>query len=241
VDEKWSFIKSKIVSAVESNIPKQYSSKNHPVFTNAPLNQKILAKIRKKHRAWQRFMETREGEKYKEYCRIRNQVKSLTQKAKRDHEKDIANRSKENQKKFWQYVKSQTKTRPGVSDLKYTDPETNQNKTTESDREKAEVLVNFFSTVFTTEPDGELPRFDTRSEKMMEGIQVDINTVKKKLEKLNPNKSPGPDGIHPRVLKEASQSLALPLCLLFQHPLKSGKSARGLEESPCIGNLQERV
>jgi hypothetical protein len=33
--------------------------------------------------------------------------------------------------------------------------------------------------------------------------------VKKKLDKLNISKSPDPDGIHPRVLKEVSMSLCL--------------------------------
>jgi hypothetical protein len=223
LDAKWSFIKSKILTAVESNIPKRKTSSKHTGLATAPLNQKVLAKIRKKHRAWQRFMETREGEKYNDYCRLRNQVKSLTRKAKRDHERDIANKSKDNPKKFWQYVKSQTKTRPGVSDLKYKDADTNQEKTTETDKEKAEVLLNFFSTVFTIEPDGDLPQFGSRADTMMAGIKVDVDIVKKKLDKLNSNKSPGPDGIHPRVLKEASESLSLPLSLLFQHSLDTGE------------------
>ena len=40
--------------------------------------------------------------------------------------------------------------------------------------------------------------------------------MKKKLKNLKTNKSPGPDGIHPRLLKELSDTLTMPLTLIFQ-------------------------
>ena len=40
-----------------------------------PLDEKTITKIKKKHRAWQRYMESREGGKYKKYVKLRNQVK----------------------------------------------------------------------------------------------------------------------------------------------------------------------
>ena len=49
-------------------------------------------------------METRSGDKYKEYRRLSNQVKNLTKKAKKKMEREIAKESKTNPKKFWQYV-----------------------------------------------------------------------------------------------------------------------------------------
>mgnify|MGYP001822176257 FL=1 len=42
----------------------------------------------------------------------------------------------------------------------------------------------------------------------------------KKLRALKANKSPGPDAIHPRVLKELSKELAKPLSLLFMASAK---------------------
>ena len=43
-----------------------------------------------------------------------------------------------------------------------------------------------------------------------------------KLDKLNISKSPGPDGIHPWVLKEVSMSLCTPLAKIFETSIKTG-------------------
>jgi hypothetical protein len=45
----------------------------------------------------------------------------------------------------------------------------------------------------------------------------------KKLSKMNPNKSPGPDGAAPRVLKELQVIIAEPLYLIFRESLDLGE------------------
>ena len=40
--------------------------------------------------------------------------------------------------------------------------------------------------------------------------------MKEILESLNPHKSPGPDGLHPRVLKELSNEISKPLAIIMQ-------------------------
>ena len=56
-----------------------------------PLDEKTITKIKKKHRAWQRYMESREGEgEYWKYVKLKNQVKNMIRKAKAVMEKDIA-------------------------------------------------------------------------------------------------------------------------------------------------------
>ena len=44
-----------------------------------------------------------------------------------------------------------------------------------------------------------------------------------RLPNLNSNKSPGPDNIHPRVLSECAEELAVPLYILFRKSLTEGK------------------
>ena len=70
--------------------------------------------------------------------------------------------------------------------------------------------------MFTVEPSGDIPamlRPDVQCE--MRKLEVDEETIKNKLEKLNVFKSVGPDGIHPRILKEQCEHLCKPLYKLF--------------------------
>ena len=46
--------------------------------------------------------------------------------------------------------------------------------------------------------------------------------VREKLQKLNPDKSPGPDDIHPLLLKECAYVLSQPLSLIFQQSFDTG-------------------
>ena len=51
------------------------------------------------------------------------------------------------------------------------------------------------------------------------------------LTKLQPEKSPGPDGIHPRVLKECANILAMPLPAVFKSSLKEGRLPQAWKEA----------
>jgi len=53
-------------------------------------------------------------------------------------------------------------------------------------------------------------------------LNFDETAVMEKLLKLNSDKSPGSDGIHPQLLKECATVLAEPLSLLFQRSFDTG-------------------
>jgi hypothetical protein len=57
----------------------------------------------------------------------------------------------------WSYIKSKSKTREGIGDL-HTNPEGTNSEKTEDNKEKANILSDYFSGVFTNEPLGELPQ-----------------------------------------------------------------------------------
>ena len=47
--------------------------------------------------------------------------------------------------------------------------------------------------------------------------------MRTRLRALKVSKSPGPDGIHPRILRELSDELAYPLTILLNKSLEEGK------------------
>jgi hypothetical protein len=221
VEEIWSFIKGNIQIVTDKYIPKRKSAQTTQKKLGI-LNEKVLAKIRKKHRAWQRYIETKEGQKYEEYCRIRNKVKSLVRKAKIENEQDVAKDAKQNPKKFWQYAKSKTKTKTEIPDLDVPKQagSNNEAETTHSDGEKAEVFLQYFGSVFIGEGPDNLPNVNRVTASVLEDLDITLEVVKKKLQNINVNKSPGPDGIHPRVLFELRENIAPPLTHLYRQSLQ---------------------
>ena len=181
----------------------------------------VARAIRKKHRSWTRFMETRTQSKHMEYTRARNKAKAMVKKAAMAHERKIADNAKRNPKEFWSYANLKTKAKEKVPEL-YTDEQ--RDRTTTSDTEKAKILNNFFASVFTIEPTGWVPEPEERNfDETLTTIDFSEEEIARKLKKLDQSKSKGPDDIHPRILKETHESVALALQQMFQKSLHSGK------------------
>ena len=133
VNTRWEILKTEIKHAQKICIPvsKVDVKRRKPVWWN---NQ-MLMKVKKKHQAWNRYQNTKDGQDYLQYARARNQAKGAIRKSIKDFEKSVAQDIKRNPKKFWQYINSKVKSRGGVAEL-YKDDDTK----TSSDLEKAEVL-----------------------------------------------------------------------------------------------------
>jgi len=86
-----------------------------------------------------------------------------------------------------------------------------------SDDHKAEILCNFFSSVFNHEKDESFAKLESKNCTYTSELPVfSIDDIKNRLQKLNVNKSPGPDGIHSRILLETANEIAYPLKLMFE-------------------------
>ena len=213
-------IKTKLEESVKTHVP-SYQTTEDGLWKKGkiPLSRETRNEIRKKHRCWQRAYETKQHGKTMKWKQQRNKVNKLLQDAEKKFELDIANEAKINPKKLWKYVKSQSKVKSTISPLK------NQktSKLTKNEKEQAEVLASQFASVMVDEPDGDIPRLPPKHLQTppLENITVTLEMVIKKLNNLNTTKSPGPDEIHPRILKEVATSIAPALVKLYNNTLKA--------------------
>jgi len=74
--------------------------------------------------------------------------------------------------------------------------------------EKAEVPNAFFASVFNSSPDTQPPEQEDRDGEQKETPRIQGEMVSDLLHHIDMHKSVGPDGIHPRVLKELPDVLA---------------------------------
>ena len=142
-------------------------------------------------------METKNEKHYAEYCRVRNQVRAVTRKLQRQYKLKLAKDAESNPKAVWKYRNSKKKTRECVSDLNI-DPHDDKSRLANCEKEKAEILGTFFSSVFTVEPSGDIPAM----------LKPDVQSEMTNLV--------GPGGIHPRILQEQCEHIICkPLHKLF--------------------------
>ena len=215
-EEAWMLFKDRFNKHSNECIPKKIykgGKKNKPPW----MNTDALNKIKQKSKAHRRYLKSLSNDDYTTYSRARNQARWECRKAKKQFERCISTEAKKNPKAFYKYVNSKTKTTTGVSNLK---TETGMATT---DQEKAEALNQFFTGVFTKETQP-IPVFEQRE--IQHQLCIPIITsqdVLKKLTKMKPNKSPGPDGIHPRPIRELGDSIAKPIAHIINKTLAKGE------------------
>ena len=210
LEEKWKLFREKYEEAVKRAIP----VKKYRKFKTA-LSPKMRKKIKEKNQLHQEVRRTGNEQVRLRYRRISNQVRRLTREAKKQRQRKIADDVKDNPKRFWREVNTNTKYKPSISDLQTAEG------LTESNTEKAAVLSDYFSEVFTDEPIGPLNKIPSFCNCQMREIDITSSKVATELRKLDTNKSPGPDSVHPRILKESSDIISQPLSIIFRESMNT--------------------
>jgi len=86
----------------------------------------------------------------------------------------------------------------------------------------ADELNSYFASVFTVEDTSGMPELQENQGAQVSVVAITKEKVLGKLKGLKVDKSPGPDGLHPRVLKEIAEEIVEALVVIFQQSLEAG-------------------
>jgi len=209
VDDMWEKFKFALMQGMNRFIPKGSKCRGKYKKNFQPFNKELQQLINTKHKLWKRWLSSRDDEILKTYKATRNKVKKETKNLIIQDQHRVSLDCKRNPKRFWQFVNRKTSTKTEIGDLHWKDPD-GITTVVESDLGKAEALQDFFSSVYTREPDGELDKLPSRvSDKVINTTTrcITEEDIYKKLNKLKVDKSPSLNMLHPRVLYETKDEI----------------------------------
>ena len=170
---------------------------------------------------WRVYRRTRKDEDNANYKEALNLATTEIRKYKRTFEKKMVGNIKNYSKSFYAYVRSKQKVRDKVGPL-----ENNRGNIISDGFQIAEVLNEYFSSVFTTEDISSLPvpftKFEGNKSEHLGQLFVTPEIIAQKIKKMKDNKSPGVDGIPPKLLKEIVEQISTPFAKLFKLSLEEG-------------------
>ena len=219
----WNVFKVIFNEGFNNFVPKLKNNywKRKPTW-HRPISKTLKKLINRKHRLWRRFQETKSPVIEALFKTVRNKVRNESRKLQKQEELKIASSSKNNSKKFWQYIKSKTKFQSSVGNINLVAPDTDSVLADNAD--KCEAFADFFTKLYTDEPSGEFdPLPNILPSISCDCIEITEENVFNKLASLKIDKSPGPDNFHPRVFNELKSELCLAFKIIFDVSLKFGQ------------------
>uniref|UniRef100_A0A8D0CDV4 Reverse transcriptase domain-containing protein n=1 Tax=Salvator merianae TaxID=96440 RepID=A0A8D0CDV4_SALMN len=216
VQEGWDTLRNAILEAQSLTIPQRKKNGKHlkrPGWINPKLKN-LLKRKKEMFKKWKEGYISKE-----EYNVVCTNCRASIRKAKARNELRLARETKNNKKGFWGYVKSKRKVKEAIGCLQSENGELIKN-----DIEKAELLNSYFVSVFSKKDSVTATDLRCASEGIRESKHIiETERVREYLANLNEFKSPGPDGLHPRVLKELAGVIAEPLAVIFENSWRTGE------------------
>ena len=185
------------------------------------LSKEAFRKIRYKQNMWRVYKHTRKDTDYDAYTEALNAATNEVRKSKRNFEHKLAQNIKADSKGLYAYVRSKQNVRDRVGPL-----EDNAGNIITHGVLMAEELNMHFSSVFTREDTSSLPAPETKFEgsegESLGQLVVTPEVVANKINNMKENRSPGVDGIAPKILKETVEQMCTPLAHVFNLSLQEG-------------------
>ena len=120
MEYQWNCFKEKLLEGEKLFVPQvchfnSWKNKNW----RRPFNLQLRHLISEKKHAWKMFIKCRKPEALYNYKKIRNKVRNETRNVYKSEQRNVANQSKVNPKKFWNYVNSKFKTNNKIGNLRH--------------------------------------------------------------------------------------------------------------------------
>ena len=182
-------------------------------------SQKLRRLGNKKKRLYKKSKKTKSQDDIQAFKSCRNEHKRLLKSSRQEYYLEFLEpKLDQNSKYLFNYIKRLRKDSVGIEALKL------NGKITTDPKEKAEALAQEYESVFATENTTDLPNILPSMYPDMEEFTISENGVLKQLEDINVNKSTGPDGLSPHILKMLAPSISPMLTRIYQQSLTLNKS-----------------
>ena len=216
--ECWNILKYEIESIIDKFVPFRKQGKR---CRKKHLSKEAIRKIMLKQTMWRVYRRTRKEEDYAKYKEALNAATTEIRQSKRSYEQKLACNIKNDSKSFYAYVRSKQNVQDKVGPL-----EDSAGNIISQGFLMAEDLNGYFSSVFTKEDISSLPvadaKFQGTKSEYLGPLVVTPELVAKKIRAMKDNKSPGVDGIPPKLLMETVDQISIPLARVFNLSLKEG-------------------
>ena len=225
--ESWNILKSELDNRyVPMKKQGKRSKKKH-------LSKEAFKKIRYKQDMWRVYKHTGKDKDYEVYKEALNAATNEVRKSKRNFEHKLAQNIKSDSKSFYACVRSKQNVPDKVGPL-----EDNAGNITTEGVLMAEELNMHFSSVFTREDTSSLPvpetKFNGTEGERLGQLVITPEVLANKINNMKDNKSPGVDGIAPKILKETVEQISKPLAHVFNMSLREGSVPLEWKEANII-------
>ena len=213
VEDKWKVFTELYCEGIEKYVPKVKPREKH---IQEWFNKKCSEAKEGRDKAWKKWRKTKQPRRWQEYIKLRNDYVVIRREEKRNYEKNIIDKCKEQPKLFYRYINGKMTHKHEIEKLKWNNEEYNE------DLQMAEIMNEHFQGVFTREREGN-ENHQVTSSPPMEDIEVTRQEIMNLMKNLDVRKSHGPDKISNWILKECSEELVGVIMELVKCSLKEGK------------------
>ena len=188
------------------------------------INNTIRHNMNRRFKLFKEANRTKDPSKWAAYKKLRNEITADIRRAKTKHFKDLLADVKTTAE-YWRLLSkaNNLKSRKAIGPLKRED-----GSLAVDDKEKSNLVNNFFSNIGEKLASSFQPQYpsvlatSTKIVPCVNNIALLPLAIERKLANLKTNKATGPDGISPKILKEAGDAMLSPLMFLYNMSLKDG-------------------